>query len=855
MPSVSAALREAKTASFGWCEKAVASLLLLAVTVAPWWFGAAQPLAGFCLVAVTVAAVVAWLMGLCFDIRMRPRRLPVPVVVIPITLGILVGFAQLWPIPISTLAELSPFAASVRASITPGGAAPVSLDPAATRLQAAWLTVSLLILVLGCRFLASRQALGWLAISLAANAAAMSLVGIITQWTGDARVLFLVTPAEMTTGFGAYVNHSNAAGFLLMGLAGAVGWIVARGRAAGPIAWLITFLIVGGLLASLSRSGCLAAGVAGTTVLLLSSMTPRGRNQARRIGIAVAIAAAVLATALLVPSIGSRLVSIIDRSGRVDQRLEHWSDSIQAAPQFLSTGSGLGSYRYAYLPFEQNRSDEWFYFAENQYLQTLFEMGLPGLVLLMSTLGLVMAAALRLLFTADSRFDRGLALAMTFGLTAQALHAGFDFGLYLPANMAILALGCGAMFGRLLDLQPRLSCSRFIGWHGALRPWLVTPVVCCLFAQSLFPLETLATTAQAAHASHRLRDELNAADSTLERQEAAIVAFVTATEHLESPKSHRRAAQAYIALYRRRAETLLETDEQDRQSQHHIELRKRLADPALLGRFISRRLAAGDRSVLSTFRDDPIVRQTLLPATQHLWLARQQAPLLADVHLQLAELAFLVVDPTEGPNPFLPPLERLAGNREILWYRIGQLAFDAREDQTATRAWHHALTAFSSASASIPSHILDAAESRWTHSHIVDRLLPSKPQLILDVISSRDFDQRSPMRHALMARVSHLLKSSPLEEGQSDFLRGRLESLADRPQVALASFEKAIRSNPVDAQARFELARTLEKLGRPQEAMKHARLCAQLAPAHRDCQRLIGVLRDRLIADRREATP
>ena len=62
-------------------------------------------------------------------------------------------------------------------------------------------------------------------------------------------------------------------------------------------------------------------------------------------------------------------------------RLAHWQDGWETSQQFLPLGSGLGTYGYVYLLHESSVRDEWFDHAHNQYLETLVDAGLPGLLI------------------------------------------------------------------------------------------------------------------------------------------------------------------------------------------------------------------------------------------------------------------------------------------------------------------------------------------------------------------------------------------------------------------------------------------------------------------------------------------
>ncbi len=129
-------------------------------------------------------------------------------------------------------------------------------------------------------------------------------------------------------------------------------------------------------------------------------------------------------------------------------RVPNWRDSLQAVPQFWTTGTGLGTYRFVYERYQQRFLGDIAHFhAENQYVQTLVEGGLLALVLLLLAIGLT-ALAIERLYRAAGAVNTALAVMGTFGLTSQIVGGMFDFGLYIPSNMLLMAAICGIVVGR-----------------------------------------------------------------------------------------------------------------------------------------------------------------------------------------------------------------------------------------------------------------------------------------------------------------------------------------------------------------------------------------------------------------------
>ena len=71
-------------------------------------------------------------------------------------------------------------------------------------------------------------------------------------------------------------------------------------------------------------------------------------------------------------------------------------------------------------------------------------------------IGLVGAAARRLLRDDPDTRSFAFGIAALFALSGQAIHGFFDFGLYIPANVLLFALLCGAVSGRAAALTKGL---------------------------------------------------------------------------------------------------------------------------------------------------------------------------------------------------------------------------------------------------------------------------------------------------------------------------------------------------------------------------------------------------------------
>jgi len=215
-----------------------------------------------------------------------------------------------------------------------------------------------------------------------------------------------------------------------LGYANALGGLAAIGLAAAvvcvrhPRLRLVAPALAGLLLLTLvlteSRGGWLAA-LAGTAVAVPLAW---GR---RRLAVSVAAVAGIaLALALALPA-GSL---VDDAAARGGDRAWYWHVAWQEAAAAPVAGRGAGTFELAWLeeqPIPASVRD-----AHSLYLETLAELGVVGLGLLV----LALAPPLLVAF-------RGASAAAAGGYVAFLFHAGVDWDWEMPA-VTVAGLLCGA---------------------------------------------------------------------------------------------------------------------------------------------------------------------------------------------------------------------------------------------------------------------------------------------------------------------------------------------------------------------------------------------------------------------------
>lgn len=219
-----------------------------------------------------------------------------------------------------------------------------------------------------------------------------------------------------------------------LGYANALGGLAAIGLAAAVVLLLeprlraaalpLTALFVSTLALTGSRGGWLAAAV-GLAVALPLAL---GR---RRLALVAAGAAGIaLALALVLPA-GSLAD---DAAARVGDRPWYWHVAWGEVGDAPLAGRGAGTFELAWL--EEQPAPVFVRDAHSLYLETLAELGLVGLALLVLALGPPLVGAFR-----------GASAAAVGGYVAFLVHAGVDWDWEMPA-VTVAGLLCGAVLLR-----------------------------------------------------------------------------------------------------------------------------------------------------------------------------------------------------------------------------------------------------------------------------------------------------------------------------------------------------------------------------------------------------------------------
>jgi O-antigen ligase len=277
--------------------------------------------------------------------------------------------------------------------------------------------------------------------------------------TGQERLLG-IWETTWGKGAGTFANRNHFANWLVVGGIFVFGWWLRcaqplhGARPAGRsgvhrhprIAWVLAAILGFALvMAVLSASRGASIGLIAGGGVWLALVVHRSRNKRRRwmLGLLALAGIAVLVWAgdLLLDRLSQARLDLTSRYPRMDI----WRQTFVLAMQFPVTGVGVGGFLKAYGYFKKDLGGTTVWHAENDWVQTLLELGVPGTLLVIAGLGFVFRAAWRHAWVGRCQ-EPELIFGALAGLIAFGVHACVEFVVQIPGT-ALLAAAC---FGLVL---------------------------------------------------------------------------------------------------------------------------------------------------------------------------------------------------------------------------------------------------------------------------------------------------------------------------------------------------------------------------------------------------------------------
>ncbi len=323
------------------------------------------------------------------------------------------------------------------------------LNPLGSERALLWLLPAIALYLSALRL--SRQHRGQLVLVLLALAVIEVLFGFAQVADGRGSPLRFYANTNPTEAVGFFANRNHFAGLVALCLPLALAWaakaVVERyddhSRSVLRIVAGIglCLLLILGLAMARSRAGLLLGMIA----LVLTVPVLLGLQRRRGLG-RILFATFVVAAVLVVQF---ALFGILQRVGDDpldDGRWAYAETTRRAAAAYAPVGSGLGTFRQAYQPFERDSpagpTRSIVNHAHNDYLELWLETGWTMLPVMFVILGVLLLAAVRTWRATEGRADadtvqrRALVVAAAIPL----LHSLFDYPLRTSAHLAVFGL-------------------------------------------------------------------------------------------------------------------------------------------------------------------------------------------------------------------------------------------------------------------------------------------------------------------------------------------------------------------------------------------------------------------------------
>jgi O-antigen ligase len=861
------------------------SSTLVAVLCAPWWFGGVEARIQVFLYGLVLIGLFCGTIALAMN---RSSKVRVPCAVIPLILAVLLGGLQLLPLSERALRAISPAGVELRSMVAnrngdleswttdigiPERTArrPLSLYPASSRHDLALLVMAVSVFLLGALFFSNPRTHLWLFGLILVNGTAITFFGLTQKLSWNGMLYWSIPLTQGGLPFGPFVNRNNAGGYLILCFAAAVGatvWCLQRylptrlpaeapgahgianrlrdtgwqavevlgslnARTLGALT--ATGFLAAGILATLSRGAAASLVMATMLSVFIVRLAHRRSPSLAWLAVITAICIGLVSWVGIDDAMGGRWSNLWNSQLDDQARLSHWKDALHAVPDNWLVGSGLGTYRFVYPQYQKRFQEKWFYHAENQYIEALVESGIVGAILLFLTLGMVIVGVWRLLRWDPDPRSAAFAVGVILAVVGQSIASCFDFGLYIPANMMLFALICGAATGRSAQITRQ---GRELDQPSKSHRHAFAVLVMLMLGLGWLGRSELkgASSVEQALRSVRLDNALTSFEPNSIRPHIESLEQAVA-DQTDNPELHRRLAELWIQLYR--AETLkvvrekMAFDDPDDPRLYQLTL------PMVLHQRIHFLNQVGLTDELARLRQSNAIQENLLPAIKHLVLSRRYCPLLPEVHSGMAQLCGIMGNPA-ADQLHLKRLRRLAPGNPDLLYVSGLMEHHAGRVDLALDCWKKCLTL----SDRYLDNVLELADPWLTREDVVEKLLPDSPQMLVQLARQRYAEESYvEVQRVLVNRAANLLERVDSNEADRYYLEAAICALRSEPDLALAHYAEAVQRQPDAFKWRYEYALLLRQQGQIERAYEQALWCTKLAPKYRRHSQLLDELR------------
>ena len=824
----------------------------LTVAALPWILGGLVAHARLILLA---GAVVSGALSILANLFLRRIPQSLPLILLPLAGLVLLGTIQLRPVDTPTIDSIQHSLVDYPATNLVAVNHAASIDPADTRTTIATLLATCILACVCFDHARSPQMLLLLVGMMLCNGVALAGMGLselIYDTDFQFNDLWLRTQQNP---FATFVNPNNAAGWLCLCFSVAAGWLVFQRKSASadyqgmqgvtlPVhhhlrysllrflsdltAWqVVAFFAVAFLGAAVaatrSRGGVLALFSAVTLATIFATKIKRLPTTLLLLAAGGLTVFGVLHWLELDQGVVAEIKTLRDLDKAAGGRPQHWKDSLYSVADFPLTGMGLGSYRYATLPYQSQHTELWFQNADNHFVDMAVEGGIIGFLLFVCvgiagiTTGLAgwrmgndRESYVENTVTLSPGIVSGLGTAVMLAVLSQAASGFFDYGVAMPAAAALLVVVVASAAGCLDASRPgggilqtgAVSSKRFV--VVSVQLCLLSSAVTYLpdqFAASEIDKSVVTGTKLLAHeVSTDDLDQLEGERTLLEQRLSL---------RPDDPEGLRMMSRLLDAEFRW----------QVMQAEAGDSVRN-LAGFGMMWRNFTLMLfvdriheialdnpegAEAVRVALTKFLDD-----TGLPANLEKLQAR--FPLMPVISESLAEIAVLKGDHQEFEQQMQHALFVEPANARTC-FRLGALSLELDQRETAVELW----TKAAELSPVFRGVILIDAKDHWSEDEAMDLFGPKDYQeCVVAAFDCKDGSLKNRLFDRAEGYWNEALES---DDGRLEYLRaGHLESTR-RVDEAIEFLKSRVSTDRAKLSLRRRLARTLEKHGTASDAM------------------------------------
>lgn len=287
-----------------------------------------------------------------------------------------------------------------------------------------------------------------------------------------------------------FVNHNHFAAYLeiLAPFSFAV-WLAAPLKPRERfLAAISSILIAMGVVLSCSRGAWLSLGAAAIAGISFFHLKRPNLRMNWRSSMAAIFSAGLFFFLLSRHQVLRRFMSLLEvaHDPSAQMRLGMWEGAWKLAREHWVSGLGLQSFLYAFPAFRPAGLYRLIDYAHNEYLQTVAELGVPGLLLIFCFYFCVLKQAWKLGHLSQTPWKRALGIGGVISLIAFALHSLVDFPWHIPGVGFAWAAIAGLLTGVSFQSDPS-PIKKFKIRLGFLRPLTlfvflgVVALPCCLY--------------------------------------------------------------------------------------------------------------------------------------------------------------------------------------------------------------------------------------------------------------------------------------------------------------------------------------------------------------------------------------